>query len=234
MRSALTTGRAVGVLLLVQLIGLSLPFILLFPTTSTTFLESASTAAFQTRTAVFILFANALLTTGIAIWAFPVFREYSSRLAVLFVVVSVVWVVMQSVDNAQILSMMSLSQQYAGSGGANSALYEIVAASVRSTRRWVHLTELLVIDFWFLVFYAILFRFGFVPRLLAGFGLLAVVLHAAGIPLPVFAGYSSFMPLGWSLAVSHVLIGGWLIAKGFSTKDSGSVDSTRRHINDKE
>ena len=220
MRSALTTGRAVGVFLFIQLIGLSLPFILLYPSTSTTFLESASTATFQTRAAVFILFANAILTTAIAIWAFPVFREYSSRLAELFVVVSGVWVVMQSVDNAQILSMMSLSQQYVESGGANGQLYEIVATSLRSTRRWIHFTELLVIDFWFLVFYATLFRFGFVPRLLAGFGLLAVILHAAGIPLPVFAGYSSFMPLGWSLAVSHVLIGGWLIVKGFNTKES--------------
>ena len=223
MRSAVNTGRAVGVLLFVQLVGLSLPFILLSPTTSTNFLESAAGAAFQTRAAIFVLFANAVLTAGITLWAFPVFREYSSRLAILLIVVSGIWVVMQSVDNAQILAMMSLSQQYADSGGGNSEVYEIVAASVRSTRRWVHFTELLVVDFWFIIFYAALFRFALVPRLLTGFGISAVIFHAAGITLPVFAGYSSFMPLGWLLLLSHLLIGAWLIAKGFCVSKSESV-----------
>jgi len=215
MISAISAGRTVGVLLFIQLVGLSLPFILLFPTTSTTFLESAPGASFQTKAAVFLLFANAVLTIGISIWTFPVFREHSIRLALLFVVLSGVWIAVQSVDNAHILSMMSLSQQYAESGGAYGDIYEITAMSLRSTRRFVHFTELLVIDAWFFVFYAALFRFSLIPRLLSGFGLLAVILHAGGIPLPVFAGFSSYMPLGWTLAISHVLIGGWLVAKGF-------------------
>lgn len=216
MRSEINTGRAVGVLLFIQLVGLSLPFILLYPTTSTTFLEFASGASFQSRAAVLILFVNAILTTGISIWAFPVFREHSIRLAILFVVLSGVWIAVQSVDNAYILSMLSLSQQYTESGSAHRDLYEITASSVRSTRRFVHFTELLVIDAWFFVFYAALFRFSLVPRVLACFGLLAVILHLAGIPLPVFMGYASFMPLGWTLAISHVLIGAWLAARGFA------------------
>ena len=223
MRSANSTGRAIGLLLFLQLLGLSLPFILLFPATSSDFLESASPAAFQIRTAVLILFANAILTVGIAIWAYPTFRQHSVRLSILFLMVSGIWAVMQAIDNSQILSMMSLSQQYLESGGSNREHFQIVAAALRSTRRWMHFTELLVIDSWFLVFYLILFRFSFVPRLLAGFGLLAVFLHAAGIPIPVFAGYPSFMPLGWALAVSHTLVGGWIVVRGFHSTETESA-----------
>ncbi len=54
-----------------------------------------------------------------------------------------------------------------------------------------------------------------IPRALAGFGLLAVLLHTAGIPLPMFLGYPSVLPLGFSLALSHLAVGAWLAVKGF-------------------
>jgi hypothetical protein len=38
----------------------------------------------------------------------------------------------------------------------------------------------------------------------------------------MFIGYQSIQPLGASLAVSHLLVGGWLIAKGFSSTRSVS------------
>jgi hypothetical protein len=60
-----------GVLLFVQLVGLTLPFILLLPITTPDFLTAAAPAAGQIRAAVLLLFANGGLTIGIAIAAFP-------------------------------------------------------------------------------------------------------------------------------------------------------------------
>lgn len=218
MKSAVNIGRFVGALLFVQLVGLSLPFILMMPIASSAYLENAAGISFQVRIAVFLLFANAAITIWIAIRSFPVFREHSLAASIWFIAFSLIWFVMQSIDNAHILSMLSLSQEYSKSGGANAELFGILGTAIRSTRRWVHYTELLVIDTWFLLFYGILFWFRLVPRLLAGFGLAAVLLHAAGIPLPVFLGYSSIMPLGFSLAISHIAVGAWLVVKGFDSK----------------
>lgn len=204
----------VGGLLFVQLAGLSVPFILMMPGMTAGFLEVAAGMSFQIKTAVFMLFANGALTIGIAIAAFPLFCEYSRRWALWLLAFSVVWFAMQAVDNAHILSMLSLSQQYA-EGTANPELLQALGAAARSTRRWVHYTELLVIDIWFFVFYSILFRFALVPRVLAGFGLAAVVLHTAGITLPMFMGYPSVMQLGYSLLLSHLAVGAWLVSKGF-------------------
>ncbi len=148
MKSAKSIGRVIGVMLFVQLIVLTLGFILVMPITTPGFLENAAGIAFQIRVAVFLLFANGALTIGIAIVAFPVFREYSYRMALWCVVLSVIWFSMQAVDNVHILSMLSLSQQYAEGGASNAELFGVLGAAVRSTRRWAHYTELLIIDTW--------------------------------------------------------------------------------------
>src|SRR5438105_1997248 len=168
MKTAKSTWRLIGALLFVQLAGLTVPFILLMPITTSTFLEIAAGISFQIKVAVFHLFANGALTIGIGVSAFPVIRAYSMRWALWFLAFSVIWFVMQAVDNAHILSMLSLSQQYNEGAASNAELFQTLGAVVRRTRVWVHYTELLVIDTWFFIFYCLLFRFTLVPRLLAG------------------------------------------------------------------
>lgn len=216
--SAKSMGRIIGMLLFAQLVGLTLGFILLLPITTSTFLENAAGVAFQIRLAVLLLFASSALTMGISIAGFPVLREYSYRMALWFVAFSIIWFTMQAVDNVHILSMLSLSQQYTGGGASNAELVGALATVLRSTRRWAHYTELLVIDCWFLVFYGLLFRSSLVPRMLAGFGLIMVIIHFAAIPLPVFLGYNSVLVLAYSMALSYLAVGGWLIVKGFEER----------------
>ena len=215
MPPAKRVGRIIGMLLFVQLVGLTVPFILLMPLATTGFLETAAGLASQIRVAVLLLFANGALTIGIAIAAFPVIRESGLRMALWLLATSILWFAMQAVDNAHILAMLSLSQRYAEGGASNAELFGALGTLARSSRRWTHYTELLVIEAWFLVFYGLLFRLSLVPRLLAGFGLMMVILHAAGITLPMFTGYGSVPMLGFSLALSHLSVGGWLVAKGF-------------------
>ena len=215
MRSAKSVGRLIGMLLFVQLAGLIVPFVLLHPLTTgpSGFLANAAGASLQIKVAVFLLFANCALTIGIAIAAWPVFRQYSEAMALWLVAVSVIMFALQAVDNAHVLSMLSLSQQYAQAGGP-AELFQTLAAVVGSTRRWVHFTELLVIDCWIFLLYSILYRFALVPRALAAFGLLTVMLHFTGIPLPGFLGYSIVTLMGVPMALSHLALVLWLITKG--------------------
>jgi hypothetical protein len=219
MRSVESAGRLTGVLLFVQLAGLIVPFVLLHPVTTgpRDFLVNAAGASFQIRVAVFLLFANCALTIGISIAAWPVFRQYSERMALWLVAASVIMFSLQAVDNAHILSMLSLSQQYAQAGGPDE-LFQTLAAVVGSTRRWVHFTELLVIDSWIFLLYSVLYRFALVPRALAAFGLLTVMLHFTGIPLPAFLGYSIVTLMGVPMGLSHLALALWLIARGFAER----------------
>ena len=219
MKSAKSTGRLIGVLLLVQLAGLIVPFVLLHPLTTgpRDFLANAAGASLQIKVAVFLLFANCALTIGIAIAAWPVFRQYSQAMALWLLAASVIMFALQAVDNAHILSMLSLSRQYAEAGGPDE-LFQTLAAAVGSARRWAHFTELLVIDCWIFLLYSVLYRFALVPRALAAFGLLTVMLHFTGIPLPGFLGYSIVTLMGVPMALSHIGLALWLMAKGFSER----------------
>jgi len=217
MRSENSVGRMIGMLLLIQLAGLIVPFVLLGPLTTGArdFLANAAKASLQIRVGVFLLFANCALTIGIAIVAWPVFRQYSKAIAMWLVCASVIMFSLQAVDNAHVLSMLSLSQQYAQAGGPVE-LFQTLAAVVGSTRRWIHFTELLAIDCWIFLLYIILFRSAVVPRALAAFGLLTVMLHFTGIPLPGFLGYRIVTLMGVPMAFSHVALALWLMAKGFA------------------
>lgn len=219
MKSAKSVGRIIGVLLLVQLAGLTVPFVLLLPLTRgpRDFLANAAGNSFQIKVAVFLLFANCAVTIGISIAAFPVFRKYSDAMALLLVAVGVIMFSLQAVDNAHVLSMLSLSQQYAQAGGPDE-LFQTLAAVVGSTRRWAHYSELLVIDAWILVFYSLLYRFALVPRALAVFGLITVMLHFTGITLPLFLGYRSVTLMGATMALSHIALALWMMAKGFEER----------------
>jgi Domain of unknown function (DUF4386) len=217
MRDAKSVGRLTGVLLLVHLAGLIVPFVLLHPITrgSQDWLANAAGSSSQIKVAVFLLFANCALTIGITIAAWPVFRQYSETMALWLLALGVIMFTLQAVDNAHVLSMVSLSQQYLQAGGPND-VFQTLAAATGSTRRWVHYSELLAIDAWIFMLYSVLFRFRLVPRALAIFGLLTVVLHFTGITLPLWLGYPGATLMGASMAVSHLALAVWLSIKGFA------------------
>jgi hypothetical protein len=215
MRPAWSVGRVIGVLLLVLFVLLALGFIPLVPISTAAFLEQASGISTQIRLAVILLFASGALTIGISITGFPVFRQYSFRMALWFLTVSIIWFAMQAIDNAHILSMLSLSQRYAQGGASSPELFGALGDFARSSRVWAHYTTLLVIEIWFFVLYALLFRFSLVPRPLAGFAVMMVFVHAAGITLPMFLGYNRMLVLAYALALSHLAVGTWLVVKGF-------------------
>jgi hypothetical protein len=216
--SAKSTGRIVGILLLVQLVGLTVAFISLLPITTPDFLENAARVSFKIRAAVLLLLANGALTIGMSIAAFTVLRQYSYKMSLWLLAFSIIWFSMQAVDNVHILSMLSLSQQYAQGGTFNAELLGSLAATLRSTRTWAHATELLVIDTWFFIFYGLLFRSAVVPRALAGFALIMVLVHTTAIGLPVFVGYNRVLVLAYSLALSYLAVSIWLVVKGFEER----------------
>jgi Domain of unknown function (DUF4386) len=214
MESPRRTAGLVAFLLLVQLAGLIVPFVLLHPMIPADFVERAAASSPQVRTAVFLLFGNCALTIGLSIAVWPLFRRHDEGLALLLVAVSAIMFSLQAVDNAHLLSMLALSQQYVDEG-ARGDVVRAMAMAVRSTRRWVHYSELLSIEAWILVFYSVLYRAALVPRALSVFGLTTVILHFTGIVLPVFLGYSSVIALGMPLGLSHLGLALWLAIKGF-------------------
>ena len=211
-------GRTVGGLLLLQFAGLLVGFMLLAPAVTSEYLGVAAGMETAVRGGTIILLITVVSSLLISVAAFPFFRAQNQTFAICFVALSVIWIVLQALDNAQILSMLSLSKRFADAGaGANSDLYNILAAHARSTRVWGHYTTLLAIDVWLASLYGALLAYRLVPWLVVAIALLTVALHAIGLPLAMFIGYPLIVNLAYGLPVSYLLVGGWLSARGFST-----------------
>jgi hypothetical protein len=213
-------GRTVGVLLLLHLAaGLIVPFVLLRPlVTPPGFLASAAGMPNQVRIAVLLLFVGSALAIGVASAGLRVFREYSSAMAFWLLALAIASFSLQSVDNAHLLSMLSLSQQYADAGAAKAELFQGLAVVVGSLRKWSHYSFLLAIGSWIFLLCALLYRFRLVPRALAAFGLLGAVGQIAAVTLRGLLGYPPETRLAMPLAPAYVAIAVWLIVKGFDER----------------
>jgi hypothetical protein len=224
--AALTIGRTVGILLLLQLTAaLTLPFILSKPITvgSPAFLTAVAAHSFQVRSAVLLSFAGSALTVYLGITAFGQFRLYSQSAALLFVVVCAISCTLDVVQAGTILSMLSISKEFVTSGAADSRLYEVVGAAVTSARRSAHSIQLLAIGAWMFVFYISLLRFKLIPRLLAVMGVIGVSLQFIGVTLMMLLGYRSIGEMAMPLLPIQITVAVWLIVKGFNDRPSKQV-----------
>src|SRR6185312_16479012 len=103
------------------------------------------------------------------------------------------------VESAKVMSMLSLSQAYAASSGADPASFAGLRGVVAASRNWAHFSHLLISGATLSIFYATVYRFTLIPRALAAFGLFAVALQIATISLPFFGGkviFALLAPLG--------------------------------------
>lgn len=119
-------------------------------------------------------------------------------------------------DNGRLLSLLSLSQEYASAGPARAQVFQTLGIVAGASRKWAHYSYLLVVGSWLLLLYASLFRFRLVPRALAGLGLVAVLLQVSGVTLRALFGYPPDTRLAVPLAPAYIALAVWLMVKGFS------------------
>jgi hypothetical protein len=220
MSSAKSAGRIVGILLLLHLTaGLTVPFVLLDRVRgSAGFLENAAANSAQLHAAVLLLFVGSAICMAVAIAALPVFRRYSSAMAFWLLALGVAGFSLQAVDNAHLLSMLSLSQEYAKAGAAKADVFEGLASVVVSARKWAHYSFLLVVGSWIFLLFTLLCRFRLVPRVLAALGMIGSILQITGVSLRGLLGYPPETRLAMPLAPVYVTLAVWLIVKGFDER----------------
>ena len=227
MKSAKTTGRNIGILLLLHLItGLMVPYMLLQQLTRPlTFGAINSVNGFQIRLAIMMLFVGGALTIVIAITAMPLFRKYSYAMALWLFGLAIANFALQGGEIAGYMSMFTFSQNYASAGAAELGIYELVGATVRSAWKWIHYTHLLVVVSWMFSLGLLLWKSALVPRVFAILLLITTLLQITGITLPQFLAYQSpnQMLMGVPLAFAYLGLSVWLMIKGFRTEEEATA-----------
>ena len=214
-------GRIIGVLMLMQIIGgVLVNFVLMAPVFAEPgFLVNASGHSLRVSLSVLLGLATGMLSVGIAITALQVFRQYSRAMALWFVALAAVSFSLTAVENINVMSLLSLSEAYTKANIADRDLFQALRGVVASARNWAHYIGLIVAGCTLFVFYSVLFRFALVPRVLAAFGLGAVVLQIVAVVMPLFGQSIVFLML-LPLGLSQIALALWLIARGLRLPSS--------------
>jgi hypothetical protein len=221
MRAAVRAGRIVGVLIIIQMVGGGfVNFALEAPLFGAPgFLVNAASHFQQLGLAVLLGLVTEALWVGIAITAFPVFNRRTQAMALWFIALAVVILAVAVVENAAVMSMLSLSEAYTKASVAEREQIQMVKIVVTSARNWAHYMARIFDGGAIFVFYVVLYRFALVPRALAGFGLVAVTLMVTAVAMPLF-GHDVVFPMLAPLGLSQLILAVWLITKGFRDRPS--------------
>ncbi len=214
-------GRIIGVLIIIQMVGgIVVNFVLEAPLFDAPgFLINAALHPRQLGLAAVTGLITEALWIGIAVTAFSTFWQRSRRMALWLVVLAAVVLAVAVVENIAVMSMVSVSQAYAKAIGVEREQFQAIRVVVASGRNWAHYMGRIVDGVTIFVFYAVLYRFALIPRAVAGFGLVAVVLMVTSVALPLF-GQEVIFPMLAPLGLSQLVLLVWLIAKGFRTNTS--------------
>ena len=220
MTTAMNAGRTAGALLIVQMTaGYVTNFVLLQPATAPPgFLVNAAAHATQVGAAALLGIVAGGLSLAIAITVLPVLRKVSERMALTFVALSAVALSLSVVENAKVMSLLSLSQAYAASNGADPASFALVRGVVAAARNWAHFTQLIVGGSTFVALFAALYRFALIPRALAGFAVAGAALQMVTVARPLFGAQVVF-PLLAPAGIAFLLAAVWLLVKGLANPD---------------
>jgi hypothetical protein len=209
-------GRIIGVLIILQMVGsgvvngvLEAP---LFGTQG--FLVSGAPHAGQVALAALLGLVTEAMWVGIAITAFPILCRRAQGLALWFVALAGVILAAAVVESSTVMSMVSLSEAYTKASAVDRAQFESLQVVVASARDWTHYLARICDGAAMFLFYAAMYRFALIPRVLAGFGLLAVVSMLTSVARPLF-GHDVVFPMLAPTGVSQLILAVWLITKGF-------------------
>ncbi len=142
-----------------------------------------------------IAFLTAAMGLGVAMAVYPVFTRLSQRLGLTYLILA-------SMTATLLVIETGASLAYADD------------AVLRPIWFWAHYVQLFVAGTGFLILFGTLYRFRLVPRWLAGFGMLATTSQLVAVSMPYF-GLSVVLPMLAPLALTLIVLGVWLLSKGF-------------------
>jgi hypothetical protein len=95
---------------------------------------------------------------------------------------------------------------------------QAIGDSLVSVREYAGLLAVFAFCVGAFMYYYLLFQSRLIPRWLAGFGIAAIILMLTACVLALFSGnrITSYIPLAAPIAVQEIVLGIWLIVKGFN------------------
>lgn len=209
-------GRIAGILLLAQAM-IAIPVYtsagMMGSITNSRFLSIAAPDASMIQIGLMLTLLLSAISVAVALAVMPAFRRASERMFWLFFLLTAVGVALTVAENAVIREMVTMSIN--STKGGTAEIYNALAPAVRSEWESLRFSILTLGHMKALLFFLILFRFRYVPRALAGIGVLATVASTTGAMAAIGGVPFSYFMVG-PAALVQLATTLWLIWKGFA------------------
>ncbi len=182
----------------------------------------ATTTAHSTEViiGVLLILTMELACAGIAVWLYPVLRRHHEAMALWAVVLRVIEAICGIVAALGLLALIPLSRAFVAAGAPEASYLQTLGDVIVTTREWTR--DVVMLFAWglgALLYNIIFYRARLLPRWLAGWGIVAIVLHLASCLLTLFEVVGPFSPLQIAMlapsGLQELVLAIWLIVKGF-------------------
>jgi len=219
MNSTRTTAVIAGVLfILATLTGPLLATPLTSALTGANFLAGVSGQMNQADAGVLLWIISAFTGCGIAIALYPALKQRNVGLALGSVIFRALEAAFYMIGLVCLLSLLTLGQRFTAAGAADRAALQAIGDLLVSVRDHAGLVAVFAFCVGGMMYYALLFQSQLIPRWLSGFGIVAIISMLTACVLALFSGnrITSYIPLAAPIAVQEIVLGIWLIVKGFN------------------
>jgi hypothetical protein len=206
---AMVGSLAGGAIVTIVVLGLDLPAI-------------ASQASLL-RMGVLLELVNAVAVLGIAVGVYPLLRQRRETMAAAYLALRITEAVFCAAIVVAPLAILSWSTSYATADAIGQTALRAMAGLALAGRSAV--VDLLIPVFFCagaLVFYSAVFQIGLLPRWIAVWGFAAVLMVAGmnivSIFLPVAIPIEAGLLIALPMILNEIVMGIWLIVKGFSSE----------------
>jgi hypothetical protein len=162
----------------------------------------------------------AFACAGIAIWLYPILKKQHEALALGSVGFRIIESMLYIIVVIGLLSLLTLSREYVESGAPSASFFQISGSSLLAMREWAGQLGVIAFTLGGMMYYSVFFQSKLIPRWLAGWGFIAVVLSLASALLSLFGQVVPFSTvsvlLNLPIGVQEMVLAAWLIVKGFN------------------
>lgn len=196
---------------------------------SSNYLTEASANTTQVITSAVFQFLLFLAYLGFAIILFPLLKRYNYTLALGFLSFRMVAGAILIMGTVVLLAILGLSHQYVNNPTPDMMMFQAFGNVLKTTRDYInHVFMVLALGAANLMLYMLFLRARLLPWWLSQWGLWGTLLSMFASFLLLFEVLevisAEYLVLNLPIALLELVLGFWLIAKGFDKPDGKFVD----------
>ena len=213
-------AKIAGLSFIISYIGLIIGNLILAPIIDApNYLAITYPNAIQVGIGVLLESINGIAVIGIAVMLYPILKRQNEGVALGYLVFRVVEGFLSILGSTKAAALIEISHEYIQAGSPADSFYDALGVLVLADRHWT--MEMLTVFFLLgaFVFYLLLYQSEILPKWIALWGLIAVVLITAMNAL-IYTGFDLgfiFLVFALPMIVNEFFVAIWLIVKGVNT-----------------